>query len=110
MRVRAECPAAAAGAVLATLARLGGSVLAPAVGNETALIEGLVPAGRVHAFRRDVTRITSGEGVVEADFDGYRPVPGRPPTRPRTMPNPLNRKSYFLATMRHRPARGGEYS
>jgi ribosomal protection tetracycline resistance protein len=75
MRMRIECPAGAAGAVMATLGGLGGTVGAPEVDDETAVIEGGLPAGLVQAFRRDLIRITSGEGVVEVEFAGYRPVP-----------------------------------
>ena len=39
---------------------------------------------------------TRGEGVLEAEFDSYRPVTGPPPSRPRTDDNPLDRKEYLL--------------
>ncbi|MBV8958931.1 MAG: TetM/TetW/TetO/TetS family tetracycline resistance ribosomal protection protein [Actinobacteria bacterium] len=105
MRVRVEAPAPDAGAVIAALTRLGGSAGGHTVDREDAVIEGMLPAGEVQAMRRALTQLTGGEGVVETAFAGYEPVHGRPPTRPRTTANPLNRKSYFLATFRHRPPR-----
>ncbi|WP_268961222.1 hypothetical protein [Nonomuraea cypriaca] len=38
--------------------------------------------------------------MLECDFDGYRPVRGPIPRRPRTDQNPLDRKEYLLHVVR----------
>lgn len=47
-----------------------------------------------------VPALTRGEGLVECEFDPYRAVRGKIPTRPRTDYNPLDRKEYLLHFMR----------
>ncbi|MBA3286775.1 MAG: hypothetical protein H0U21_01945 [Acidimicrobiia bacterium] len=54
-------------------------------------------------LRRQLPPLTSGEGVMETDFGGYRPVRGAPPRRERTNANPLNRDEY-LREVAGRPA------
>jgi ribosomal protection tetracycline resistance protein len=46
-------------------------------------------------LQRGLSRLTSGEGVLEATFAGYEPVTGEQPVRQRTTPTPLNRKEYL---------------
>jgi ribosomal protection tetracycline resistance protein len=48
-------------------------------------------------LQRELSRLTSGEGVLESTFLGYEPVSGDPPTRRRTTVNPLQRDEYMLA-------------
>ena len=52
------------------------------------VLEGEVPAARVHEFQQQLPALTRGEGVVECDFDSYqrsaarsRPGRGRTTTR-----------------------------
>lgn len=57
------------------------------------LVEGEIPAARVHALELQLPALTGGEGVLVTAFDHYEPVPaGTLPTRPRTDHDPLNRK------------------
>jgi ribosomal protection tetracycline resistance protein len=60
------------------------------------VLEGEIPAARVHGLQQRLRALTRGEGVLECAFDRYRPVDGKIPTRPRTDLNPLDRKEYLL--------------
>ncbi len=100
-----EIPADAFGPVLAALAQLRAVPQQPAAQGSAYVIEGEIPAARVHELRQVLPTLTSGEGVLESAFDHYQLVAGRSPTRPRTDHNPLNRKEYLLAVNR-RVARG----
>ena len=91
VRVGLDVPPAAIGKLVPALARLGGAVEAPSLGTGLARLEALLPAARVHELRRRLPALTGGEGVLETEFAGYRPVAGDPPVRMRTTPNPLNR-------------------
>ncbi|MFF8615067.1 GTP-binding protein [Streptomyces sp. NPDC015350] len=106
-RFRLELPADLLGPVLPVLARLGAVPGAPAVHGSACVLEGEIPAARVHELQRRLPSLTRGEGVLESDFDRYRPVVGPLPDRPRTDHDPLNRKEYLLRTMR-KVAAGGE--
>ena len=94
-RVSVELPVATLGAVLPALARLGAGVETSALDGELATVATALPAARVHELRRQLPGLTGGEGVIETDFGGYRPVSGDPPTRRRTTANPLDRKEYL---------------
>jgi ribosomal protection tetracycline resistance protein len=96
IRVAAEVPAQTAGAVLAAVARLGGVVAGQAPRGGLSVIETVLPTARAQQLQRQLPRLTNGEGVAESSFGGYRPVPGSPPARRRTTPNPLNRDEYLL--------------
>ena len=93
-QVSVEIPAAALGAVLPALARLGAAVETSSLG-ELATVATALPASRVQELQRKLPGLTGGEGVVETAFGGYRPVSGEPPTRRRTTANPLDRKEYL---------------
>ena len=95
-RVSLEIPADTVAAVFSALARLGVPAHAPSRIGRLAALETMVPAARVQELRRQLPALTRGEGVLETDFGGYRPVTGAAPTRRRTTPNPLNREEYLL--------------
>ena len=59
-------------------------------------------AARVHKLRQHLPALTRGEGVLECDFEvaRYQPVGGKPPIRPRTDHNPLDREEYLLRVAR----------
>ena len=84
LRVRLELPTETIGAVLAALARLGASAQVPTLRGELATIETVLPASRVRDLQRQLPALTGGEGTLESDFDGYRPVSGSIPTRLRS--------------------------
>jgi ribosomal protection tetracycline resistance protein len=99
-RFHLEIPADTFGAVLPVLGRLRAVPQVPALRGSSYLLEGEVPAARVHELQQQVPALTRGEGVLECAFERYQPVGGAIPTRPRTDHNPLDRKEYLLRVMR----------
>ena len=95
-RFRLELPADTIGPVTAVLAVHRAVPLASTVDGGTGVLTGEVPAARLHDLERALPSPTRGEGVLETEFDSYRPVTGPPPSRPRTDANPLDRKEYLL--------------
>ena len=73
-RLSLEIPAAKTGAVLSVLARLGASVEPPSLRGELAVVETLLPSAQVHYLQQQLPGLTGGEGVLESNFGGYRPV------------------------------------
>jgi ribosomal protection tetracycline resistance protein len=67
----------------------------PSPRGELSLLEAELPASRVQELRRQLPGLTSGEGVLDADFAGYEPVSGDPPTRRRQTPDPRNLQEYL---------------
>jgi ribosomal protection tetracycline resistance protein len=102
IRVHIETPSPTLAAVLASVARLGGVVEATSMRGDLATIATTVPAASAQDLQRRLPGLSGGEGVAETNFAGYRPVSSAPPTRRRTMANPLNREEY----MRHAEGRG----
>ncbi|MFE0147857.1 GTP-binding protein [Nonomuraea sp. NPDC059007] len=91
-RFRLEIPADALGPVLPLLARLRAVPRTQSEG----VIEGEIPAARVHELQQQLPALTRGEGVLESSFERHHEVSGAPPERERTDHNPLNRKEYLL--------------
>ena len=99
IRVSLEIPAETTGAVLAAVARLGGTAGTPVLRADLdplTAVPALLPAARAQDLQRQLPGLTSGEGVAETSFGGYRPVTGPPPSRRRTLADPLNREEYML--------------
>jgi ribosomal protection tetracycline resistance protein len=82
-RFRVDVPADTLGPVLSALARLGAAPEVPSTWGSWCTLEGRGPAARVQALRRQLAGLTRGEAVLESAFDGYEPVTGAIPTRPR---------------------------
>jgi ribosomal protection tetracycline resistance protein len=101
-RFRLEVPADTTGSVLPVLARLGAAGGTPSMNGAWCILEGGIRAARVRELERRLPRLTRGEGVLECVFDHYERVLGRPPARPRSDDNPLNRKEYLLRVTRFR--------
>ncbi|KMS88978.1 GTP-binding protein [Streptomyces regensis] len=100
-RFRLEAPADTLGALLPVLARLGAVPETTGTHGAACVLEGTVPAARVHALEQRLPGLTRGEGELETAFDHYAPVTrGTVPERPRTDHNPLNRKEYLLNVTR----------
>jgi ribosomal protection tetracycline resistance protein len=99
-RFRLEIPAGALGTVLPALTRLGAVPRSCAAHGDSYVLEGDVPAARVHGLEQQLPTLTSGEGVMESAFDRYEPVTGPVPERARTDHNPLHRKEYLLQVQR----------
>ena len=99
-RFTLEIPADTLALVLPMLARLDAVPGTPELRGSSCLVAGDIPAVRVHRLQQQLASVTRGEGVLETALDRYRPVPGPVPVRPRSGPNPLNRKEYLLYVQR----------
>ncbi|MFE2102925.1 GTP-binding protein [Streptomyces sp. NPDC059468] len=100
-RFRIEAPADTLGALLPMLARLGAVAESTEAHGQEGVLEGVVPAARVHELGQRLPGLTRGEGELESAFDHYAPVTRGPlPERPRTDHNPLDRKEYLLNVTR----------
>ncbi|MBT2445387.1 TetM/TetW/TetO/TetS family tetracycline resistance ribosomal protection protein, partial [Streptomyces sp. ISL-36] len=100
-RFRLEIPEDTLDTILPVLTRLRALPEATAQHGRSVVLEGDVPAARVHDLQRRLPSLTQGEGVLESAFAHYRPVTGEVvPTRPRTDHNPLDRKEYLLHVLR----------
>ncbi|MFF4362772.1 GTP-binding protein [Streptomyces sp. NPDC001604] len=100
-RFRLEAPADTLGALLPVLAALRAVPQTTRTQDAACVLEGAVPAGRVHELEQRLPGLTRGEGELESAFDHYAPITyGTVPERPRTDHNPLNRKEYLLNVTR----------
>jgi ribosomal protection tetracycline resistance protein len=98
-RYQLEIPADVLPVMVPTLARLEASPLDQTANGSALVLGGQIRAGLLHALQAQVPELTRGEGTLESTFDGYQPVRGTPPTRPRTDHNPLNRKEYLVKVL-----------
>ena len=64
------------------------------------LLEGEIPAARVHELTQQLPALTRGEGVLESAFHRYQPVHGPYPARPRTDHDPLDCTEYLRRVQR----------
>jgi ribosomal protection tetracycline resistance protein len=101
-RFHLEIPADTFGATVPELARLRPVPQTQEMRGSSYVLEGEVPAARVHELQQQLPALTRGEGVLEcaSDRSRYQQVGGKIPTRPRTDHNPLDRKEYLLHLMR----------
>lgn len=100
-RFRIEAPADTLGALLPVLAALRAVPQTTETRADRCVLEGAVPAARVHALEQRLPGLTRGEGELDSGFDHYAPVShGTVPRRPRSDHNPLNRKEYLLNVTR----------
>jgi len=99
-RFHLDVPADTFGSVLPELVRLHAVPQTSAMRGSSYLLEGDIPAARVHELERQLPSLTRGEGVVECAFDHHEQVRGAVPTRPRSDHNPLDRKEYLLHVVR----------
>ncbi|MEU0726618.1 translation factor GTPase family protein [Streptomyces sp. NPDC006140] len=100
-RFRVEAPADTLGSLLPVLAGLAAVPETTRNQGDVCVLEGTVPAARVHALEQRLPGLTRGEGELESAFAHYAPVThGTVPERPRTDHNPLNRKEYLLNVTR----------
>ncbi|MEY9857720.1 ribosomal protection tetracycline resistance protein [Catenulispora sp. GAS73] len=100
-RFRLEAPSALLRTILPALATFRAVPGSTTVAGETAVLEGTVPAARVHALGQRIPGLTGGEGVLESAFDHFAPVSGSEvPERARWDANPLDRKEYLMRVQR----------
>jgi len=77
-RFRLEAPPDLVGQVLSALAQLRA---VPAAPGPPGLLEGTIPAARVHELQQRLPGLTRGEGFLESSFERYEPVTGPIPVR-----------------------------
>jgi ribosomal protection tetracycline resistance protein len=99
-RFRAEVPADVFGTLLPVLTKLRAVPRESSVAGGTYVVDGDIPAGRVHELEQLLPPLTRGSGVLESAFDHFSDVTGTPPERARTDLNPLDRKEYLLRLSR----------
>ncbi len=99
-RFHLEIPSDTFGATVSAMARLRAVPQSQEMRGSSYTLVGEIPSARVHELQQQLPALTRGEGLVECEFDSYRAVPGKVPTRPRSDYNPLNRKEYLLHVMR----------
>jgi ribosomal protection tetracycline resistance protein len=92
---RLEIPARDLGAIMSVLDDLDARPGVPDTRGSTCVLDGVIRVARVHHLQSRLPDLTSGEGVLESAFAGYRPIDGPPPSRPRTDRNPLDRTDYL---------------
>jgi ribosomal protection tetracycline resistance protein len=95
-----ELPAETLAAVLPALGQLRAVPLATTTRGAVCVVDGEVPAARVHDLQQLLPALTRGEGVLDSAFERYEPVRGPAPSRPRTDHNPVDRKEYLLRVVR----------
>ncbi|MFG2502382.1 GTP-binding protein [Streptomyces sp. NPDC048441] len=83
------------GALLPALSRLRAVPHTQTARGSSYVVEGEIPAARVHELEQLLPALTRGEGELESAFERYLPVRGEAPDRPRTDRNPLCRKEYL---------------
>ena len=96
VRVRLEVPAESVGAVLAAVGQLGAPAEMESLRGDLATVDTVLSILAAQDLQRQLSSLTSGEGVLETTFLGYEPVSSDPPTRRRKTVNALNREEYML--------------
>ena len=81
-RFRLEVPPDLVGQVLSALAQLRAVPSAP--GPADGLLEGTIPAARVHELQQRLPGLSRGEGYLESAFERYEPATGPPQMRARS--------------------------
>ena len=99
-RFHLELPADTFGRMLPVLAQLRAVPQTPTMRDAICVVEGEMPAARVHELQQQLPSLTRGEGVLESVFDHYELIRDTPPSRPRWDHNPLNWKEYLLHVVR----------
>ena len=94
-RFSLEVPADVLAAVLPVLAGLRAVPSAAVTRGVASVVEGEIPAARVHGLQRQLPGLTRGEGVLDCAFSHYQPVTGPPPRRARWDHNPVDREEYL---------------
>jgi len=99
---RLEIPADTLGTMAPMLARLRADPETQERRGDTYVLGGGIPAARIRGLQQQLPALTRGEGLLECDLKVacYQPVTGKPPIRPRTDQNPLNRKEYLVRVTR----------
>ena len=95
LEFRMEFPTQDLGSIMSILRELEAQPRPPNTNGSLSVLEGVIRGAPFHHLQTRLPELTRGEGVIESAFTGYRPVPGAPPSRPRTDRNPLDRADYL---------------
>jgi ribosomal protection tetracycline resistance protein len=106
-RITLEIPPDTLGATAAALAALRGVPLVTERRGTACVVEGEIPAARVHELTQQLPSLTRGEGVLESAFDRYEPIRGPVPSRARTDDDPRDRAEYIRRVLRQGGAAAG---
>jgi ribosomal protection tetracycline resistance protein len=74
IRLSLEIPDGTVSAVLAAAARLGGTAATPVPRGDLVALDIELPAAQAQGLQRLLPGLTSGEGIAEPSFAGYRPL------------------------------------
>ncbi|MEP6599985.1 MAG: GTP-binding protein [Actinomycetota bacterium] len=96
-RVRIEAPSSATAGLLTALRGLGADLGPPLVRVDDVVLEAVLRAVDVQALRRMLPGLTRGDGLLDAEPAGHRPVRGERPWRRRITVDPRDRKAYVAA-------------
>ncbi|NHA69075.1 elongation factor G [Phycicoccus flavus] len=94
-RIEVELPAAALGAVLSAVGRLGGTPEGSRGADGWSLVTGTLPTRSVAELTRLLPDLTGGEGSLVTRPDHHAPVRGEPPRRRAPDPDPRDREAWF---------------
>ncbi len=103
-RLSLEIPDGTVSAVLSAAARLGGTAGPPAPRGDLVALDIELPAAQAQELQRLLPGLTSGEGVAEPSFAGYRPLRGRP-GRAASVPGQAESDRGRNPSVRHAPGR-----
>jgi hypothetical protein len=92
-----EVPTSSVQRVLTALGRLGASIGEVAATGDETTVEATPTSLDAVELQRALPGLTGGEGVIETAFGGYGRCRRRPPRRPRTMVDPLDRQAYVAS-------------
>lgn len=95
-RFELETPVECVGRVLAALDALRAVPAEYLVGDVRTTLYGTLPSSAVHELSLRLPKLTSGEGTLVTEFEGYGQVVGHPPRRTHVGPNPYDREEYML--------------
>ena len=96
-RVRIEAPTATTGGLLTALGGLAADIGPPVVRGNNVVLDAVLPAVDVQVLRRRLPGLTSGDGFIDSEPAGHRPVRGEHPRRRRTTIDPRDRDAYVTA-------------
>jgi ribosomal protection tetracycline resistance protein len=104
IRLSLEIPDGTVSAVLGAAARLGGTAGTPVPRGDLVALDIELPAAQAQGLQRLLPGLTSGEGVAEPSFAGYRPLRGRP-SRAASVPGQAESDRGRNSPVRHAPGR-----
>ena len=87
-RFHLEIPADTFGAMVSALARLRAVPQTQEMRGSSYMLEGEIPAARVHELQQQLPALTRGEGVLECDFDSLQTGPRHDPDPAADRPQP----------------------